>query len=466
MTVRVRFAPSPTGTLHIGGARTALFNWLFARHHKGEFYLRVEDTDIERSLPEHTKSILDGMKWLCMDWDADLVYQSERSDLYKSAIDKLLSEKKAYKCYCTQEELQVKRDLAMKEGRKPLYDRTCREKSDDLDKPFVIRIKAPIDGKTSYEDVCRGRIEFLNTELDDLIIARSDGSPTYNFVVVVDDVDMKITHVVRGDDHINNTPKQIVVYNALNYDLPKFAHLPMIFGKDKKKLSKRHGATSVVEYKDMGFLPEAMMNYIARLGWAHGDDEIFTINELIEKFDLNGVGSSPSVFDTEKLEWVNQQHILKKSDKELADLVKPFLEQLGLNAADKTYNEKVMSVMKERGKTLIEIAEKSICFFGEDLEIDDVAAEKWFNRESINWLKTFKGKLSEMDSVSEESISRIFKEGMEALGLKMVKLAQPIRVALTGTTASPGIFDVISILGRETVLTRLSLIIEDKKYDR
>ena len=462
MSVKVRFAPSPTGTLHIGGARTALFNWLFARHEKGQFILRIEDTDKERSKEEYTKTILDGMKWIGMDWDDELIYQSKRSELYKKAIRILLADGKAYKCYCTQEELQAKRELAKKEGRDINYDRTCRDLTEQLDKPFTVRVKAPLDGKTVCNDMCRGRIEFENKDLDDLIIARTDGSPTYNLTVVVDDVEMGITHVIRGDDHINNTPRQITIYNALEHDIPVFAHLPMIYGSDKKKLSKRHGATSVIEYKDMGFLPEAMVNYLARLGWSCGDEEIFTTDELVEKFNMESVGSSPSVFDMEKCYWVNGQHIMKKTSEDLANLVKPFLTEIGLNIEDQKYIEKVMNVMKERGRTLKEIAEKSTYFLTEDYPKDEKAYSKWINEESIERVKTFREKLSALTDINEEGISSIFHELMERSGLKMVKIAQPIRVALTGSTASPGIYELIEILGKEKTIERLDRLIEGK----
>jgi glutamyl-tRNA synthetase len=345
---RVRFAPSPTGTLHIGGARTALFNWLFARHEGGVFILRIEDTDRERSTEEHTQSILEGMKWLGLDWDEGPYHQTDRFDLYREHVDRLLKEGKAYRCYCSPEELEEKRKAMLAAGRKPKYDGTCRERTDHPDLPFAIRLKAPQTGTTAVDDICKGHVEFENKELDDLIIARSDGTPTYNFTVVVDDVTMNITHVIRGDDHLNNTPRQVLIYEALGYSTPLFAHLPMIHGPDKKKLSKRHGATSVIEYEDMGFLSDAMVNYLARLGWSYKDQEIFSREELIEKFDLSVVGKSPSIFDMEKLGWVNSQHLLKYTDDQLVDLTKPFLEKMGFKVDDKEYAAKALASERER----------------------------------------------------------------------------------------------------------------------
>ncbi|MDZ4224277.1 MAG: glutamate--tRNA ligase, partial [bacterium] len=313
--VRVRFAPSPTGHLHIGGARTALFNYLFARNLKGTFILRIEDTDRERSTQEYTDFILKGMEWLGMEWDEGPFHQTERMDIYREHVEKLLKEGKAYRCYCLPEELETRRKALLAAGKKPKYDGKCRTMDSGLgtedQKPYCIRFKAPQEGNLTFNDICRGEITFNREELDDMIIARTDGSPTYNFTVVVDDVTLKITHVIRGDDHLNKTPRQIQLYEALNYPIPHFAHLPMILGPDKQKLSKRHGAVSVIEYKTYGFLPEAMLNYLARLGWSHGDQEIFTKEELVQFFDLNVVGKSPSVFDIEKCKWVNHQHMMK-----------------------------------------------------------------------------------------------------------------------------------------------------------
>jgi glutamyl-tRNA synthetase len=441
--------------LHIGGARTALFNWLFARHTGGEFILRIEDTDRERSTKEFEQSILDGMRWLGMDWDGDLRYQSERMDIYKEHVQKLLDEGKAYRCTCTPEELEAKRELAMQEGRKPKYDGTCRDKPAQHGKPAAIRFRAPQEGITEFHDICRGTISFENKELDDLIIARSDGTPTYNFTVVVDDVTMEMTHIIRGDDHINNTPRQVLLYKALGYPVPEFAHLPMIHGPDKKKLSKRHGATSVIEYKDMGYLPDAMVNYLARLGWSHGDQEIFTRDELIRHFDLAAVGSSPSVFDFEKLGWVNAQHLGKLDNEAIASLATPFLHALGLDASDAAYAARALATERERARTLKELAEVSAFYFRDDIAIDEAAGAKWLTGESRQYLLTIAERLKALPDWTEETIGAAFTAVLAETGVKMLKLAQPVRVALTGTTVSPGIYEVLAILGRERTLQRL-----------
>lgn len=455
MKPRVRFAPSPTGALHIGGARTALFNWLFARHTGGTFVLRIEDTDVERSTKEFEQSILDGIRWLGMDWDEELTYQSQRMDLYKEHVQKLLDEGKAYPCTCTPEELEAKREKAMAEGRKPKYDGTCRKGPAHPGRPAAIRFKTPETGATSFHDICRGTISFENSELDDLIIQRSDGTPTYNFTVVVDDVTMGMTHIIRGDDHINNTPRQVLLYQAFDYPIPEFAHLPMIYGPDKKKLSKRHGATSVIEYESMGYLPDAMVNYLARLGWSHGDQEIFTRQELVEKFDLMSVGSSPSVFDMEKLNWVNRQHMERLSDEGIAKLALPFLNGPGLDAGDMEYAAKALASEREKAKTLKELSELSAFYFRNKIAIDPVAGEKWLAGENGRMLKSMRAELEKISNWNEGEIAKLFEKAQAETGCKMLALAQPIRVALTGSTASPGIYLVLSILGRERTLARI-----------
>lgn len=453
--VRVRFAPSPTGSLHIGGARTALFNWLFARHEKGTFILRIEDTDRERSTEEFTKSIMDGMKWLGFDWDEGPYHQTDRMDLYKEHVDKLMKEGKAYRCYCTAEELETKRQTMLAAGQKPKYDGKCRDRKDQPEGPYTIRLRSPLTGTTAIDDICRGHIEFENKELDDLIIARSDGTPTYNFTVVVDDVTMNITHVIRGDDHLNNTPRQVLIYQAFGYPVPVFAHLPMIFGADKKKLSKRHGATSVIEYEAMGYLPEAMVNYLARLGWSYKDQEIFTLQEMIEKFDLNVVGRSPSVFDTEKLGWVNAQHLAKLSDEKVAEMTIPFLHSMGLAVTDIKYAAKAIASERERGRTLKELAEISAFYFRDHIDHDQSSATKWLNEKGKDILKKLRDGLSKLEDFSEPAIAKVFEVVLAETGLKMVDVAQPCRVAMTGTTVSPGIHLVLSILGKKRVLERL-----------
>jgi glutamyl-tRNA synthetase len=456
MKPRVRFAPSPTGALHIGGVRTALFNWLFARHHGGTFLLRIEDTDRERSTKEFERTILDGMRWLGLDWNEEPVYQSQRMELYRERVQRLLKEGQAYPCTCAPEELEAKRQQALKEGRKPKYDGTCRKGPAHPDRPSAIRFRAPIEGTTEFHDICRGTIRFENRELDDLVIARSDGSPTYNLTAVVDDVDMKITHIIRGDDHINNTPRQVQLYQALGYPVPEFAHLPMIHGPDGKKLSKRHGTTSAMEYKQMGYLPDAMVNYLARLGWACGDQEIFSRQELIEKFDLSAVGSSPSVFDIEKLKWVNSQHMAKFSDVQLMEASLPFLKELGLAVADRDYAARAIATERERGKNLKEIADMSAFYFRDHIELDPKATSKWLGKKGQTTLTTVRDRLAGLKVWDEPSIASLFKELLKETGLKMIDLAQPARVALTGTTVSPGIYEVLAILGRERSLKRIN----------
>ncbi len=395
------------------------------------------------------------MKWLGMDWDEGPFYQTERMNLYKTHVQKLLDDGKAYRCTCTPEELEAKRQQALAEGRKPKYDGKCRNSDSNPDLPAAIRFKAPQDGATEFHDICRGTIRFENIELDDLIIARSDGSPTYNFTVVVDDVTMKISHVIRGDDHINNTPRQVLLYKALGFEVPEFAHLPMIHGPDKKKLSKRHGAASVIEYKEMGYLPHALVNYLARLGWSHGDQEIFTIEELIRNFDLDSVGNSPSVFDMEKLGWVNREHMNKLSNNELADQVVPFLEGIGLKIDDRSYASAAIATERERGRTLKELADISAFYFRDEIVIDEKAGSKWLGEAGKSLLAEILIQLEKLDQFTINSIKNVIDSIAAQKALKMLDVAQPIRVALTGTTVSPGIYEVLSILGKERVVKRI-----------
>jgi len=453
---RVRFAPSPTGHLHIGGARTALYNWLLARKLGGTFVLRVEDTDTERSTQEFTDAIIEGMKWLGMSWDEGPFFQMQRMDRYSAHIDDLLKRGLAYKCYCTPEELEEKRQLAMKEGRKPKYDGKCRDLPADFkcDKSYSIRFKSPVEGQTVVRDVIRGDIVFDNKELDDLIIMRSNGTPTYNFTVVVDDVEMNITHVIRGDDHLNNSPRQILLYNAFNYPVPAFAHLPMILGADKKRLSKRFAATSVMEYKAQGYLPEALLNYLARLGWSHGDQELFTVKEMIDAFDLADVGKAPAVFDPEKLKWVNSQHMLKLSNEEIFDATVPFLATRGITVTDRKMGVAAVSSERERAKTFDELAEISAFYFRDEIVFDEKAKAKWLSAEGKADLTKVKEALSALPEFTEHAIAEAFKKVIEASGKKMLDMAQPCRVALTGTTVSPGIYQVMAIMGKERVIAR------------
>lgn len=455
--VRLRFAPSPTGYLHVGGARTALFNWLLAKKQKGTFILRIEDTDVLRSTQESVDAILQGMEWLGLDWDEGPFYQSERFPVYKEFVQKLLDNGKAYKCYCTAEELEAKRDLAMKEGRKPKYDGTCRNLPADasIDKPFVVRFRAPQDGVTAFDDLIKGRIAFNNDELDDLIVQRTDGTPTYNFVVVIDDATMGITTVIRGDDHVNNTPRQILLYQALGYPVPAFAHVPMILGADKTRLSKRHGATSVMAYRDMGFLPEAMVNYLVRLGWSHGDEEIFSKDDLIEKFSIEQVGRSAGVFNPDKLLWLNAHYIKVGDATRLADLLLPFLAEKGIDPAGGPDLAEVVKTLQERARTMVEMAEGAAFYYRRDFAYDEKAVEKFFVPETAGLYRDLIQKLSGSGNFDHEFIEGVFKDVCAEKGVKLGQIAQPARIALCGGTAAPGIFEVMAVLGREEVCLRL-----------
>jgi len=455
--LRVRFAPSPTGHLHIGGARTALFNYLLARKENGTFVLRIEDTDVERSTQESVDAILQAMEWLGFACDEGPYYQSERFDVYREKVQELLEAGKAYRCYCTPEELEVKRNQAMKDGLKPKYDGTCRERSDaPAGQPYVIRFKAPVDGETTFADRIKGQITFQNQELDDLIIQRTDGTPTYNFVVVIDDATMHINLVVRGDDHINNTPRQIQLYEALGYPVPEFAHVPMILGSDKARLSKRHGATSVMAYRDMGYLPEAMVNYLVRLGWSFGDEEIFSMNELIEKFSLDNVGRSAGVFNPEKLLWLNAHYIKNGDPSRLAALVKPILEREGTLLDNGPALEKVVVTLQERARTLVEMAEGAHFYYANQIDYDPDALAKHLPIEKAPMLECLAKHLSALSEFTETSIEEGFKATLEELGVKMGKVGPGVRVALTGVTQSPSLYEVMAVLGRDETLKRIA----------
>ncbi|PLX81926.1 MAG: glutamate--tRNA ligase [Desulfuromonas sp.] len=459
--LRVRFAPSPTGYLHIGGARTALFNYLLARKEEGTFILRIEDTDVARSTQESTDAILQAMEWLGLTSDERPYYQSERFDLYRAKVDQLLAEGKAYRCYCTPEELDAKRKTAMAEGGKPKYDGTCRNRQDQPQGvPFVVRFRSPQEGETSFADRIKGPITFSNEELDDLIIQRSDGTPTYNFVVVVDDAEMGLTHVVRGDDHINNTPRQILLYQALGYPVPEFAHVPMILGADKSRLSKRHGATSVMAYKDMGYLPEAMVNYLVRLGWSHGDEEIFSMDDLVEKFSLENVGKSAGVFNPEKLLWLNAHYIKTGDPARLAGLLEPFLAADGIDPRGGPDLQAVVKTLRERSRTMLEMAQGAAFYFQKDFAYDEQAAAKFLTEDKRPVLETVIRHLEKSSDWNEEGIGQAFKAVMEETGLKLGKFGPSIRVALAGGTASPGIYEVAVVLGREETLRRLQRALE------
>jgi len=458
--IRVRFAPSPTGHLHIGGARTALFNWLYARHNSGTFILRIEDTDTTRSTDEYIEAIIEGMKWLGLDWDEGPFRQTERFDVYRGYADRLVKEGRAYYCYCSPEELEARRKESMALGRPLKYNGKCR----DLKEPVpgvnpVVRFRMPAEGQTMVDDLIKGTVTFENDQLDDLIVLRSDGTPTYNLTVVVDDVDMKITHVIRGDDHLNNTPKQIQLYHAFGYPVPKFAHLPMILGSDKARLSKRHGATSVMAYYDMGYLPEALVNYLVRLGWSYGDQEVFTREELVKYFSFDNVGRAAAVFNPEKLLWLNSQYIINSAPERLAELVLPFLEKNGTIEAgkrpDMTWLSKAAGTLRERAKTMIDLANYLRYYIVDEVEFNEKAKEKFLTEKSRVLLSSLKDALASVPEFTHHELEHVFKSIVETHGVKLKDLAQPVRVAMTGGTESPGIFDVLEVLGKEKTIRRL-----------
>ena len=463
--IRVRFAPSPTGHLHLGGARTALFNYLFARHNKGTFILRIEDTDRTRSTEEYIEAIIEGMKWLDLDWDEGPYRQIDRFSIYKDYADKLLREGKAYYCYCSPEELEKRRQEALVQGRTPKYDGRCKLLKEPIpDRVPAIRFMMPQEGETVVNDLIRGMVVFENAQLDDLIIMRSDGTPTYNFTVVVDDVDMGITHVIRGDDHLNNTPKQLHIYKAFGYGIPAFAHLPMILGHDKARLSKRHGATSVTSYKDMGYLSDAFVNYLARLGWAHGDQEIFTRDELIKYFSLEDVGKSAAVFNPEKLLWLNSQYIMKTPTEKLIEMVMPFLVKEKIIQKDQTLDKewlsKAIETLKERAKTLVELAHSLRFYIAEDIEYEEKAKTKFLNEKNLPYLLDVKDAVKGIDNFVAPEIEKVFVSLVEKHKTKLGNIAQPVRVAITGKTESPGIFEVLEIVGKGKTLKRLEKAIK------
>lgn len=462
MSVRVRFAPSPTGYLHMGGARTALFNYLYAKNKGGTFILRVEDTDRERSKPEYTDVIIDAMAWLGMTADEGPFFQSQRTELYVEKVNELLESGHAYKCFCTPEELEADREKALAEGRKQMYSRVWRDRTDHPeDQPYVVRIKAPLQGAIIVEDMVQGTVRVTADELDDFIILRSDGNPTYNFVVVVDDADMKITHVIRGSDHLNNTFRQIPVYQALGYDIPTFGHLPLVDG-----LSKRKGSMSVQAYRDLGYLPEAVNNYISRLGWSHGDQEIFSMDELIEYFGFDHVGRSSGAFDDDKFEWVNGEWMKRLDNKDLAERWLPYLTQAGYDVASVDDNlVNIVSVMKERARTLVEMAKISHYFFTDDVTLDEAAATKWLKPALA---PVFEDIVKNLTALSEsnfdaDTIKAVYAELCTQHDVKLGKLAQPTRVAATGNTTSPGLFETLQFIGRENSLKRLQKALDFMK---
>jgi glutamyl-tRNA synthetase len=458
--VRVRFAPSPTGFLHIGGVRTALFNWLFARQQNGVFVLRIEDTDQSRSTDESIQAIIEGMRWVGLDWDEGPFRQTERIDLYRNHAMQLLEKGQAYWCVCKAEELEARRKEAEVKGLSPKYDGRCRDRG--LTNPTgdaALRFKAPQEGETVIDDLIKGKIVFDNNVQDDLIILRSNGYPTYNFSVVVDDALMNITHVVRGDDHLTNTPRQVPIFQALGFPVPQFGHLPMILGSDKARLSKRHGATSIMAYKEMGFLPDAMVNYLVRLGWSYGDQELFTRQELVEKFSWKSVQTSAAVFNPEKLLWVNAEYIKVAPPAQVAQALMPFLEAAGLQNEIQTVSPgwlaQLVVLVKERAKTLREMIDWVRPYFGQSVICDEEAARKFLIPAIAPSLGKLLARFEAFTVFSKQQWEEAFKQLVEEEGMKMGQLAQPVRVALTGRTASPGLFEVMEVLGRDRTLFRL-----------
>jgi glutamyl-tRNA synthetase len=461
MTVVTRFAPSPTGYLHIGGARTALFSWAYAKKHQGKFILRIEDTDIERSTPEAVEAIMDGMTWLHLDFDEGPIYQTKRMAVYKQYIDQLIKEDKAYLCYSSKEELEVLRESQMKAGLKPKYDGKWRPEPGKSLPPTpkniqpVVRFKNPTSGVVSWHDLVKGEITIANEELDDLVIARGDGTPTYNFCVVIDDWEMKVTHVIRGDDHINNTPRQINLLKALNANIPAYAHLSMILGDDGQKLSKRHGAVSVMQYFDQGYLPEAILNYLARLGWSHGDDEIFSMTDFCQWFDLDHITSSSAQFNTEKLDWLNSHYIKTLPLDRISSAIEPYLKKVVHTPIDQNLLISAIDIHRERANHLTNLA-KDIAYIFEVQKPNQQDFEKHINAEALELIKSFQGSLNKIDW-TKEAIHNVMNEVVTLHAIKFPKLAMPLRVLLTGIAQSPSIDAVMAILGRDETMKRLNL---------
>ncbi|MDH4183936.1 MAG: glutamate--tRNA ligase [Nitrospinota bacterium] len=457
--IRTRFAPSPTGYLHIGGARTAIFNWLFARRHGGKFILRIEDTDRDRSTEDSISQILEAMKWLGLDYDEGPYRQTDRWEVYHSFAKRLLESGHAYRCVCSKEELDAKREKTQAAGGKPKYDGACRHKGikADCGVPYVVRIATPHTGKTDVHDLLRGIVSFDNAELDDMIILRTDGGPTYNFCVVVDDAEMAISHVIRGDDHLANTPRQLVIYNALGLKPPLFAHVSMILGNDGKRLSKRHGALSALDYRDKGILPEALVNYLARLGWSHGDEEIFTIEQMKSLFSLEAVGKAAARFDEEKLAWANGEHMRMKESRALAQVMAamPGFSPRAFGDMEAESLHSLIEVLKPRSRTLLDLAHGARIFIDDKVEYDEKAVAKYLTGGIAPALSGLADRLETADFAHKEQLESVFNSYLEEKGMKLKDLAQPVRVALTGGTVSPGLFDVMFFLGREKCLRRI-----------
>lgn len=455
MTVRTRFAPSPTGYLHVGGARTALFSWLYARKHGGRFVLRIEDTDLERSTVESVNAILEGMTWLGLEYDEGPFYQTERFERYNAVIDELMEQGLAYRCNCSKERLDELREDQMKRKVKPRYDGRCRHAAVSADEPHVIRFRNPEMGSVVVNDLIRGRVAFNNEELDDLIIRRTDGSPTYNLTVVVDDMDMEISHVIRGDDHLNNTPRQINILKALGKEPPQYGHVPMILGDDGARLSKRHGAVSVMQYREDGYLPEALLNYLVRLGWSHGDQEIFSLDEMVALFDIDAVNKAASSFNTEKLRWLNQHYIKQSEPARIAHLLSPHMGKLGIDPANGPDLVEVVKAQQERASTLVEMAEISAFFYQDYDEFDESAAKKHLRPAAKDPLVKMKQVLAELENWEPEPLHEAVIQVSEEMDLKMGKVAQPLRVAVVGRAASPGIDVTLHLVGKDATLRRM-----------
>jgi glutamyl-tRNA synthetase len=457
MTVITRFAPSPTGYLHVGGARTALFSWLYARKHGGQFILRIEDTDLERSTQESVQAIFDGMEWLGLNYDTEPTFQTQNFPRYKEIIAKLLETNHAYYCDCSKEELEILREQQMAAKEKPRYNGKCRDANKPQSDKTVVRFKTPVDGAITIADLVKGDITVANKELDDLVIARTDGSPTYNLTVVVDDMDMKITHVIRGDDHINNTPRQINILKALNAPLPEYAHLPMILGSDGARLSKRHGAVSVMQFRDEGYLPQALLNYLVRLGWSHGDQEIFSIAEMIEHFDLKDVNGAASTFNMEKLLWLNHHYLMHDEPEKIVPHLIWHLGAIGIDVnADKSVDViELVKAQRERCKTLVEMANASRYFYQEFENYEEKSAKKAFGEGSTHVLAELKTAFSDLQNWEKEFLHDVVKNTAEKLELGLGKVAQPLRVAICGSGVSPSIDITLALLGKEKTLARL-----------
>jgi len=455
MSLKTRFAPSPTGYLHVGGARTALFSWLHARKHGGRFVLRIEDTDLQRSTAESINAILEGMVWLGLEYDEGPFYQTHRFERYNEVIQELLDKGLAYRCNCSKERLEALREGQLQRKEKPRYDGHCRGLQVDPDEPHVIRFRNPQEGSVVIDDRIRGKIIFSNAELDDLIIRRTDGAPTYNLTVVVDDADMGITDVIRGDDHVNNTPRQVNILKALAKEPPRYAHVPMILGDDGSRLSKRHGAVSVLEYRNQGILPEALLNYLVRLGWSYGDQEVFTLDEMISLFDIDAVNKAASSFNTEKLLWLNQHYIKQSDPARIAHLLSPHMGDLGIDPAEGPALVEVVRAQQERAKTLVEMAEISAFFYRDFAEYDEVAAKKNLRPMAIEPLALARKVLGELAEWNPEDIHQAVIQVAESLDLKLGKVAQPLRVAITGRAASPGIDVTLHLVGRDACLRRI-----------